>query len=118
MSARVVRCRKGDPCRFIATVKTGVDVRYTRARFQVREDWDDSSTLLLSVDETNGITITPGTPGTVEVVIGATATDALPTSPQPRQVAAQLRLYNDADANDRMSWPIPFELQPDVIDDA
>ncbi len=117
MSSRRIKCRKGDPCRFVVAVSTGIDVKYSRAKFQVRDDWDETLTELLAVDETSGITITAGTPGQVEVFIGATLTDALPVLRQSREVAAQLRLYNPDDGDDRVSWPIPFLLLPEVIVD-
>jgi hypothetical protein len=117
MSACTVKCRKGDPCSFEARVSTGIDARYTRARFHVREAWDEASPLLLSADETSGITI-DHSDSRVLVVIGATKTAQLPPLRQPRQVAAQLRLYNADDADDRVSYAIPFELLPAVIVDA
>lgn len=113
----VVKCRKGDPCRFRVSVTSGIDAKYTRAKFQVRDAWDETLPTRLAVDETTGITITPGTPGVVQVLIGATSTDALPVLRQAREVAAQLRLYNPIDPDDCISWPIPFRLQPDVIVD-
>lgn len=117
MSARIVKCRKGDPCSFSASVKSGIDPRYTKAKFQVRDTWDETKPALLSVDETNGIVITPGTPGIVTVLIGATKTDLIPALDQDREVAALLRLYNGVDDDDRMSFAIPFVLRPDVITD-
>lgn len=111
-----IRCRKGDPFRFVATVRDGIDARYTRARFQAREDWDESLPLLLAADETNGITI-DHIASTISVVIGATRTTALNVVRQPRAIAAQLRLYNPDDADDCMSFAIPVEILPEVIVD-
>lgn len=113
----IVKCRKGDPCAFVVNIPWGIDARYTRARFQARDAWDESLPVLLSVDETNGVTIDHAQ-GCVRVLIGATKTDQLPTLRQQREVAAQLRLYNADDADDRFSVDIPFRLRPDVINDA
>ncbi len=110
----LVRCRKGDPCTFEARVSTGIDARYTRARFVVRDAWDESQPVLLAADEASGITIDHAE-SRVLVVIGATRTDALPALRQPRQVAAQLRLESGTDSDDRVSFAIPFELLPEVI---
>jgi len=118
MSRGVIDCRKGDPCGFIVRVRSGIDGRYVRARFQVRAAWDETLPALLAVDSESGaIVISSGMPGEVAVQIGATLTDQLPRMTQPREVAAQLRLYA-ADADDRMSFAIPFQLLPDVINDA
>lgn len=117
MSDRRIKCRKGDPCRFQVGISTGIDAAFTRAKFQVRDGWDETLPTLLAVDETNGITITPGTPGTVDVVIGASATEGLPVLRQSREAAAQLRLYHGTDADQTFSFPIPFLLLPEVIVD-
>lgn len=110
----VVRCRKGDPCTFEARVSTGIDARYTRARLVVRDAWDETLPALIAIDETSGITIDHDA-SRVLVVIGATRTDALPALRQSRQVAAQLRLENAVDPDDRVSYAIPFELLPEII---
>lgn len=116
MSAGVIKCRKGDPCRFSVRVRGGIGTQYTRARFQARDAWDESLPALLHVDQDTGVQIDHGE-GVVTVAIGATLTDALPMLRQPREVAAQLRLYNPLDADDRVSFPIPFRLLPDAIAD-
>lgn len=114
MSCGSINCRRGDPCLFVVRVRTGIDARYTRARFQARTAWDPQSELLLSATETDGIAISTAD-GTVTVAIGATKTAALPNDPNGRQVAAQLRLYADNDLDDCMSFPIPFQILPEVI---
>lgn len=113
----IVKCRKGDPCAFVVNIPAGIDARYTRAKFQAREAWDETLPVLLSADETSGITIEHAQ-NRVSVFIGATKTDQLPTLRQQREVAAQLRLYNGTDDDDRFSVAIPFRLLPDVIADA
>lgn len=118
MSACVVRCRKGDPCSFEARVRDGIGAQYTRARLQVRESWSETATLLLEAATGSGIVIDHAN-GRVLVTIGATITEGLPSHPTPgdRQVAAQLRLYNEADPDDRVSFSIPFAILPQVLDD-
>ncbi len=113
----VIKCRKGDPCRFTVRVRGGIGAQYTLARFQVRDAWDESLPALLSADQDSGVQIDHGA-GVVRISIGATLTDALPILRQPRDVAAQLRLYNPADPDDRVSFAIPFRLRPDGIVDA
>lgn len=110
-----ILCRKGDACSFFVSVSGGMplDTRYDKARFQVREAWDSARPLLLAVDDTTGITIDHAN-ARVQVVIGAQATQSLGVT-APRIVAAQLRLYNSADADDCLSWPIEFVLMPAVI---
>lgn len=110
----VVRCRKGDPCAFEARITAGIDARYTRARFVARDAWDETLPVLLSADESSGITIDHAG-SRVLVSIGATATDALPPLRQTRQVAAQLRLETASDPDDRVSYAIPLELWPEII---
>ncbi len=116
MSGGRIECRKGDPCRFTVAVSSGIAADYTRARFQVRREWSEEADALIAVDETSGITIRHAE-NEIDIHIGATLTDALPVLRQPLAVAAQLRLYHTTDADDRMSFPIPFLLLPDVIDD-
>lgn len=112
-----ILCRKGDACSFVVNVSGGtpLDTRYDRAKFQVREAWDNARPLLLAVDETNGITIDHAN-AQIRIVVGAQATNLLSVT-APRSVAAQVRLYNSADANDCLSWPIEFSLLPAVIKD-
>lgn len=116
MSAKVVKCRKGDPCRFEIDMGAPISADYTLAKFQARESFADTGVLLLEVDETTGITINHAG-GLITVVIGATQTETLPDTTKPREVPAHIRLYNAGDADDRFSLPIPFLLLPDAIDD-
>jgi hypothetical protein len=116
MSDRVL-CRKGDPCVFVVTVTEGIPAKYTQAKFQARDDFNDSGAALLSVDELDGIVI-DHVDGTATVTIGATQTQTLtPYNNRPQEVPAMLRLYNPLDAEDRISYEIPFVILPDVIDD-
>jgi hypothetical protein len=115
MSNRV-NCRKGDACLFTVTVTDGTPSKYTLARFQVRESFDDTLPPLIEADESDGITIDHGD-GTIEVVIGASKTEALTATGRAREVAAMLRLYDPLDVDDRVSYVIPFAILPDAIDD-
>lgn len=111
-------CRKGDTCRFTVQIgeeNAGLDPRFDRARFTVRDAWENHYPTLLSVSEGDGIEF-DYTSGIVTVTIGAELTKLLHVT-KPRGVAAQLRLYNSNDANDRISWPIKFLLTPTVIGD-
>jgi hypothetical protein len=116
MAAKIIKCRKGDPCSFNVHVTTGLSTDYTRAKFQVRDAWDEEAAALIAVDESAGIAFDYDN-DIITVSIGATLTDSLPVLNKAREVAAQLRLYNAADTNDRISWPIPFMLLPEVIVD-
>ncbi len=115
MSSDRVMIRKGLPCTFTVEVADGIGAQYTEAKFQVRSGFDDELPLLLGVTDADGIIITPGTPGTVLVEIGATKTDLLPKS-NPDFVA-ELRLYNPADDDDRLGWKIPVGFDSELIDD-
>jgi hypothetical protein len=112
-----ILCRQGITCAFRVKPSQGIAAQYTRAKFQVRAGWDPTLPALLSVDETNGITITPDngdTLGNVYVFIGATATAAL-TSIGTVIPAAELRLYNPDDADDCIGWAIPFKILPEAV---
>ena len=113
-----VICQRGDTCRFtlqLASGPGGLNRRYDKARFQARNTWDVNTPAIISVDETSGITIDYGN-ATVTVVIGASLTEKLIVT-SARNVPAQLRLYNSADPDDRISWIIRFLLLPAAIDD-
>lgn len=110
-------CRRGDTCSFVATLGSGdvpLDTRYDKARFVVREAPADCEfPALVDIDETSGIDFDyPNSKITVQ--IGAQVTKALPEN-LPRSVAAQLRIYNSTNPNDRISWIIPFVVIPSVI---
>lgn len=108
-----VVCSKGDRCDFDAAYADGIDAKYVTAKFEVRERWDESLPALIALDETTGVTI-DHVAGVVSVAIGADITALLPVRNAPQVVAAQLRLY--ADAQDRISIAIPFVLMPEAID--
>jgi hypothetical protein len=113
--AQIIKCRRGDPCNFIVEIEGGLDAAYTQATFRVRDDWDELLTALIDVSE-SVMTFDRTDPdlGKVTVEIGATLTTDLPVTKQPRIVAALLRLVNPSDADDRLSFEIPFQIQPDV----
>lgn len=115
MSDRV-QCRKGLPCSFTVTFEAGVPARYTEAKFQVRDDWSEALPVRLTATHADGISINHGL-GVVSVSIGATKTEAMETLVVPRVMAAELRLYDPTNADDRMGAPIPFVYLPEAIDD-
>lgn len=112
-----VKCRKGLPCSFTVRFEAGIGAQYTEAKFQVRDEFGESSTLRLEATQGDGITITPGTPGVVEISIGATKTELMEELSAERVMAAELRLYDPNNPDDRMGAPIPFVFLPEVIDD-
>lgn len=112
-----ILCRRGDKCRFVATIGDGtlaLDARYDRARFWVRETLNTTD-VLIQVDETSGVLIDHAA-SKVTVELGATKTETIPL-PLPRNAVSQLRLYNSSDPDDRISWLIGFVILPSVIDD-
>lgn len=109
-----ITCRKGDVCGFTVTVTDGgIGAQYTKAKFQVRTQWNDVLPALLSVDETSGISI-DYVANVVTIVIGATQTETLPIT-SITTLAALLRLYDPTNPDDAVSWPIPFQALPDAI---
>jgi hypothetical protein len=113
--AQIIKCRRGDPCNFVVEIEGGLDDAYTQAIFRARDDWDESLPALIDIDE-SAMTFDRTDPdlGKVTIEIGATLTADLPVTKQPRIVAALLRLVNPTDADDRLGFEIPFQLQPDV----
>lgn len=111
-------CRRGDKCRFVVKIGNGtvpLDTRFDKARFQVRDSWALTVPALIAVDETSGIAFDyAGSSVTVE--IGALATSGINVR-APKNVPAQLRLYNSQDPNDRISWVIGFMLLPSAVSD-
>lgn len=113
MTTKLILCRKGDACPFVVKGMGPINARYDRARFQVREAWDLSRPVLLSADETNGITIDYDNQE-VRIVLGAVQTRTLAIT-APKKAAAQLRLFNSSDPDDCLSWPIEFLLHPTAV---
>jgi len=111
-----VKCRKGLPCSFTVRFEAGIGAQYTEAKFQVRDEFTESSTLRLSATEADGISIDHGT-GIVSISLGATKTEAMEELSQERVMAAELRLYDPNNPDDRMGAPIPFLFLPEAIDD-
>jgi hypothetical protein len=105
--------RPGDTWRFRLDFNPVLPTRYTKARLVLRESWDESSDLLLDVDETTGLTIAPDG-SSIDVEISAVLTAAIPPTCS-RRPAVLLRWSNPADDTDADSAPVPFVLLPDVI---
>lgn len=113
MAETFISQRPGDTWRFRLDFDPALPTRYTKARFVVRASWDESSQLLLDVDQTSGLTIAPdGT--SIQAEISAVLTAAIPPTCGARP-AALLRWSNPTDDTDAGSAPIPFLLLPDVI---
>jgi len=105
--------RPGDTWRFRLDFSPALPTQYTKARLVMRESWDESSELLLDVDESSGLTIAPdGT--SIQVEISALLTAAIPATCSKRP-AVLLRWFNPADDTDADSSAIPFLLLRDVI---
>lgn len=114
-----IECRVGDACTAGVTITGGFGAQYTEARLQVRwaygED-NDSNAPLIDIDQDSGITIDQPN-SSITIVVGASLTEAITGVDQPREALALLRLYDPADADDRISFLIPWIFLPDLIDD-
>jgi len=113
--ADFISMRPGDTWRFRLDFSPALPPQYTKARFVLRAAWDESSQLLLDVDESTGLTIAPdGT--SIQAAISAVLTAAIPAVCRANsRPAALLRWSNPVDETDADSAPIPFLLLPDVI---
>lgn len=108
---------RGLPFSCVITFEDGISAAYTQAKFQVRDMADETMPLLLSADETSGVTINPAD-GTVSILIGAAQTGTLQVTNRSRTVKGQIRLYNPSDADDtKGSQAFDIVLSPEVIDD-
>lgn len=105
--------RPGDTWRFRLNFSPALPTRYTKARLVLRESWDESSALLLDVDESSGLTVAPDG-SAIDADISAVLTDAIPDD-APASPAVLLRWSNPADDTDADSAAIPFLLLRDVI---
>lgn len=91
-----------------AGVNAPIPSRYTEFTFVLREAADPELPALLQASIGDGFTVDHAT-GRMDIVIGATATDAVPVVETERIVVGQIRAINPADAEDVPPWR-PFAV--------
>lgn len=117
MAAKIVPCRKGDPCNFTITFPAGVlTAGHTQATFQARESWDEAAAEVIKATQADGISFDYGA-NQVTVQLSVAKTEAMAVVGKPREVPALLRIYDPLDADATFSVAIPFLIRPETIDD-
>jgi hypothetical protein len=116
MAAKIIKCRKGDPCNFTVTFPGVLTSAFTQAKFQARETFSEDGTAVVSIDETSGISFDYPNEQVI-VQIPVSVTEAIAVGTKQREVPALLRVYDPLDADAVFSLAIPFLLLPETVDD-
>lgn len=109
-----LQLRIGDEWNFQITIDPAFGSNYTNASLIIRTAWGETAPILLSVDQTSGLTV--ATPGAlVTASIPGPVTKAIVGIAAPQQVACLLRMFDPATNATPQSAAIPLQLLPDLF---